>query len=72
MENVTTDVPWNEAAKKNVAQAKRTADAPLPSTKTLKRRKRVISQLGKFIAFNMRFMMAFFEEESRRKKELRK
>ena len=56
-------VPFGQADELDPAQKVRTAAAPLPTEQTLKHRTNLAVQLGKFIAFNIRFTIAFLEEE---------
>ena len=67
-ENVT--VPFGAADELDAAQKARTQDAPLPNARTLKNRKNLAVQLGKFIAFNLRFMRAFIEEDIKGNKRI--
>ncbi|MBR5951421.1 MAG: hypothetical protein IKZ87_08335 [Actinomycetaceae bacterium] len=56
-------VPFGVADELDSAQKVRTEAAPMPSAKTLKHRTNKLVQLGRFIAFNIRFTIAFIEEE---------
>ncbi len=56
-------VEWGKADELDPAQKERTAAAPMPTEKTLKRRKNLPFQLLRFAVFNIRFMSTFIGEK---------
>lgn len=56
-------VEFGKADELDLAQKERTAAAPLPTEKTLARRKNLPFQLARFALFNIRFMGTFIGEK---------
>ena len=55
-------VAWGTADELDLAQKERTAAAPLPTEKTLKRRKNLPYQAFRFALFNVRFFLGQVHE----------
>ena len=56
-------VQFGTAQTLDEAQGQRTGAAPFPTESTLKHRKNVFIQIGRFIVFNVRFMATFLGEK---------
>lgn len=56
-------VEFDTAGSLDIPQQTRTAAAPMPTDKTLRHRKNLLIQIGRFIVFNIRFMATFLGEK---------